>query len=236
MPSLQEEKNFVKQLTTAKNDFLSDNVQPPNANDFREPDELATPFFMVGGGDEAGRGTLAGPVTSAIVILDESRFDLRINDSKQLSPELREELYHKIIQDSISYGIGWAWPIEIDKINILEATKLAFERAFEALSIKPNALLLDALIIPNIALPQKKIIKGDAKSYSIAAASILAKTARDNYMIEIDKEYPEYGFAIHKGYGTQEHLDAIKKFGPTAIHRMTFQPLRKSNNDQITFF
>lgn len=178
---------------------------------------------VVCGIDEAGRGPLAGPVVAAVAILPKDCTILRLNDSKKLSEKCREELFLEIKEKAVAYGIGMASPQLIDDINILQATYEAMRQAVSQLSVKPDIFLNDAVIIPGIPEEkQVKIIKGDAKSVSIAAASILAKVTRDHMMIEYDKIYPEYGFAKHKGYGTKLHNEAILNYGPSPIHRRTF--------------
>ncbi len=172
--------------------------------------------------DEAGRGPLAGPVVAGAVILPKDCSILWLNDSKQLSPSKREELYDVIMEEAIAVGVGYASPARIDEINILQATYEAMREAVSNLSVKPECLLNDAVIIPGIQLPQVKIIKGDAKSLSIAAASVIAKVTRDRLMVEYDKIMPEYGFAGHKGYGSAAHIEAIRKYGPSPIHRQSF--------------
>ena len=172
--------------------------------------------------DEAGRGPLAGPVVAGAVILPEDCNLLYINDSKQLSEKKREELYDKIMEQAVAVGIGYASPQRIDEINILQATYEAMREAVSKLSVVPQILLNDAVTIPQMEIPQVPIIKGDAKSISIAAASILAKVTRDRLMKEYDKIMPEYGFASHKGYGSAAHMEAIRKYGPSPIHRTTF--------------
>ena len=190
--------------------------------------EIDKEFFDMGlkyvcGIDEAGRGTLAGPVVVASVILPENSMIEGINDSKKVSESKREKLYDIILQEAISYGIGIIYQDEIDEINILQATKKGLHEAVMKMEIKPNVILVDALTgIDTLGIPYKSIIKGDAKSYSIGAASIIAKVTRDRIMREWDKVYPEYGFAGHKGYGTAKHIEAIKKYGLTPIHRKTF--------------
>ena len=190
--------------------------------------EIDKEFFDMGlkyvcGIDEAGRGPLAGPVVVASVILPENSMIEGINDSKKVSESKREKLYDIILQEAISYGIGIIYQDEIDEINILQATKKGLHEAVMKMKIKPNVILVDALTgIDTIGIPYKSIIKGDAKSYSIGAASIIAKVTRDRIMREWDKVYPEYGFAGHKGYGTAKHIEAIKKYGLTPIHRKTF--------------
>lgn len=172
--------------------------------------------------DEAGRGPLAGPVVAGAVILPEDSKILWLNDSKQLSAKKREELYDVIMEEAISVGVGYASPARIDEINILQATYEAMREAISKLAVKPQILLNDAVTIPQIEIPQVPIIKGDAKSVSIAAASIIAKVTRDRLMAEYDKIMPEYGFASHKGYGSKSHIEAIRQYGPSPIHRVTF--------------
>ena len=182
-------------------------------------------YSLVGGGDEVGRGSLAGPVVASIVILNPLNIDRRINDSKKVSIKTREELSDLIKTSCLDCGFGVVSAKEIDNINIYQATKLAFERAYQSMHKKPDFLLLDAMKVEGISIPQKSLIKGDAQSYSIAAASILAKVHRDKMMTNYDKTYSEYGFKKNKGYGTQSHLEAIKKHGACDIHRMSFRPL-----------
>lgn len=172
--------------------------------------------------DEAGRGPLAGPVAAGAAILPKDCQILYLNDSKKLSESRREELFLEIKEKAIAWSVGIVGPERIDEINILQATYEAMRQAIAKLDPAPQVLLNDAVMIPQITIPQVPIIKGDAKSVSIAAASILAKVTRDHMMEEYDKEYPEYGFAKHKGYGTPAHIAALKEFGPTPIHRRTF--------------
>lgn len=172
--------------------------------------------------DEAGRGPLAGPVVAGAVILPSDCEILYLNDSKQLSEKKREELFDEIKEKSIAWGIGIVSPARIDEINILQATYEAMRQAIAALNPAPQILLNDAVTIPEVSIRQVPIIKGDAKSLSIAAASVLAKVTRDRLMKEYDKIMPEYGFASHKGYGSAAHIEAIKKYGPSPIHRATF--------------
>lgn len=176
----------------------------------------------IGGVDEVGRGPLAGPVVAACVILPQDNNLLYINDSKKLSAKKREELDLEIRKVAIDIGIGVVDEKTIDEINILQATYLAMQKAIESMQVKPNALLNDAVTIPNINIKQIPIIKGDAKSISIASASIIAKVYRDNLMINMSSKYPYYLFDKNKGYGTKEHIDAIKKYGPCEIHRKSF--------------
>lgn len=179
---------------------------------------------LVAGVDEVGRGPLAGPVVTAAVIINEN-FDLiEVNDSKKLSPKKRLELYPKILSEAVSVAIGLKNADVIDQVNIYEADRLAMAQAVNNLDIEPDALLVDAMDVP-VSLPQVKLIKGDAKSNSIAAASIVAKVFRDKLMDDYDKLYPQYGFKNNAGYGTKDHIAALKKYGPTPIHRKTFAPV-----------
>lgn len=177
---------------------------------------------FVCGIDEAGRGPLAGPVVAAAVILPREAEIFYLNDSKKVTERRRELLFDEIQEKAITFGIGIVSPEEIDEINILQATYAAMRQAVFALSVRPAVLLNDAVTIPGIELPQVPIIKGDAKSVSIAAASILAKVTRDRMMRQYDAVYPEYGFASHKGYGTAAHIAAIREYGPCPIHRRSF--------------
>ncbi len=180
----------------------------------------------IAGIDEVGRGPLVGPVVTAAVILPREFYDERINDSKKLTEKKRELLYDVIMENAVSVGIGISSEDVIDEINILEATKKAMIEAVNNLSVKPEHLLIDAVKL-NIDIPQTSIIKGDAKSESIAAASIVAKVTRDRMMIELDKEHPEYDFKHNKGYGTKKHIEAIEKYGILKEHRKTFAPCDK---------
>lgn len=179
-------------------------------------------YNVIAGIDEAGRGPLAGPVVAAAVILPKNRPILYLNDSKQLSAKKREELYDVIMKEAVSVGVGMAGEQKIDEINILQATYEAMREAVSKLDPQPDITLNDAVTIPDLTMRQVPIIQGDAKSASIAAASIIAKVTRDRLMLEYDRQYPEYGFASHKGYGSQSHMEAIKKYGPCPIHRKTF--------------
>ena len=172
--------------------------------------------------DEVGRGPLAGPVVAGAVILPKDCDILYINDSKKLSAAKREELYDIIMEQAVATGLGTIGPDRIDEINILQATYEAMRQAIAQLSPQPDLLLNDAVTIPKVTMPQVPIIKGDAKSISIGAASIIAKVTRDRMMVYYDSIYPEYGFASNKGYGSAEHIAALKKYGPTPIHRRTF--------------
>lgn len=205
-------------------------------------------FFAVAGLDEAGRGALAGPVVAAAVILprvEEAKLRtwkksslLRAiaaaNDSKLLTGRSREALYEPICNLAVAYGIGSASETEIDSLNILRASHLAMYRALDALSLMPDALLLDALVLADTSLPQQGIIHGDALALSIAAASILAKVTRDRFMCELDSQYPGYGFAQHKGYGTRAHLAALRELGACAIHRRSYAPVQATADGRRT--
>lgn len=179
---------------------------------------------LIAGVDEVGRGPLCGPVVACACILPKNYYLEGLNDSKKVSEKKREKLYEILINDAISYGIGIVSPRRIDEINILEASKEAMKEAINNLSVKPEHVLIDAVKL-DLDIPSTSIIKGDAKSASIAAASIIAKVTRDRMMIELDKEYPEYGYAKHKGYGTKAHIDAVKKYGVNALYRFTFAPI-----------
>ena len=177
---------------------------------------------LIRGVDEAGRGLLAGPVAAGAVILPKDCTILYLNDSKKLSEKRREELFLEIREKAVSYSVGIVGPERIDEINILQATYEAMRQAVSGLGVVPDLLLNDAVTIPELAIPQVPIIKGDAKSVSIAAASILAKVTRDHLMEEYDRQFPQYGFAKHKGYGTAAHVAALREFGPCPIHRRSF--------------
>ena len=173
--------------------------------------------------DEAGRGPLAGPVVVAAVIMPKDSFIEGVNDSKKVSEKKREQLYDEIIENCIAYGVGIIDQIKIDEINILEATRLGVKEAVQELKQKPDIILVDALTkIDTGGVPYKSIIKGDAKEYSIACASIIAKVTRDRIMRKWDEVFPAYGFAKHKGYGTAEHRKILKEIGPCMLHRKTF--------------
>lgn len=172
--------------------------------------------------DEAGRGPLAGPVVAGAVILPKDCEILYLNDSKKLSAKRRDELFDEIGEKAAAVGVGVVSPERIDEINILQATYEAMRMAVNALEVTPQVLLNDAVTIPGITITQVPIIKGDAKSVSIAAASIVAKVTRDRMMAEYDADYPQYGFAKHKGYGSAAHIEAIQKYGPSPIHRQSF--------------
>ena len=188
----------------------------------RQYEEKYADYAFICGIDEVGRGPLAGPVVAGAVILPKECEILYINDSKKLSAAKRDELYDEIMDKAVAVGLGMASPARIDEINILQATYEAMRAAIGGLSQTPDLLLNDAVTIPGMEIPQIPIVKGDAKSVSIAAASILAKVTRDHLMAEYDKLYPGYGFAKHKGYGTAAHIAALRELGPSPIHRRTF--------------
>lgn len=188
----------------------------------KEYEKKYVSFSYICGIGEVGRGPLAGPVVAGAVILPKDCDILYLNDSKQLSEKKREELYALIMEKALATGLGVVVPERIDEINILQATYEAMRQAIGKLKHKPQLLLNDAVTIPGVSIKQVPIIKGDAKSISIAAASIIAKVTRDRMMVEYDRTYPQYGFASNKGYGAKAHIEAIKKFGPTPIHRRSF--------------
>lgn len=179
-------------------------------------------YQAICGMDEVGRGPLAGPVVASAVILPKDCDILYINDSKKLSEKKREMLFDEIMEKAVAVGIGIVGPERIDEINILQATYVAMREAIHKLDVQPDLLLNDAVKIPGVDIPQVSIIKGDAKSASIGAASIIAKVTRDRMMVEYDSIFPEYGFAANKGYGTAVHIAVLKELGPTPIHRRSF--------------
>lgn len=187
-------------------------------------------YAVIAGVDEAGRGNLAGPVVAGAVVLPlhpKGDWTAGMRDSKRLTPRQRQAALQTMREESIAMGYGIASNAEIDAIGIVEATRTAMARAIDALPVRPDFLLLDAILLPDLATDQRSIIKGDAKCLSIAAASIVAKETRDSIMREYDDEYPAYGFAQHKGYATRQHLDALENFGPCEIHRYSFAPVRR---------
>ncbi len=186
-------------------------------------------YRRIAGIDEAGRGPLAGPVVAAAVILPVRCRLAGVDDSKQLTEAERDRLYAVILEKAVGVGIGSADAHEIDSVNILEATRLAMRRALDNLAPAPDYLLTDAVTLPAVTVPGRPIIKGDALSLSIAAASIIAKVTRDRLMAAYHEAFPEYNFLSHKGYGTAEHLQRLARYGPCAIHRRTFAPVRESN-------
>jgi ribonuclease HII len=206
---------------------LINNLQTPS---FAEEKILkAQGYQHIAGIDEAGRGALAGPVVAAAVILP-CRIDapwlIQVKDSKQLSPVVREHLFHHIHEIAVSVGIGMATNEVIDSQGIVEATRLAMKLAVDQLSPPPQSLLIDYMLLPEVPLPQKGITNGDSLCFSIACASIMAKVARDQLMIELDRIYPGYGLAQHKGYGTKKHFTCLYQLGPSPIHRQSFKPVK----------
>lgn len=183
---------------------------------------------LIAGVDEVGRGPLIGPVVTAAVILPIGYFNENIKDSKKLTEKQRDKMYEIIKRDAISIGIGIKDEKVIDEINILEATKLAMKEAIKKLDVKPEHILIDAVKL-DLNIPSTSIIKGDAKSESIAAASIIAKVTRDNMLKEMAKEYPMYDLEHNKGYGTKKHIEALKKYGPCKYHRLSFSPVKEIN-------
>ncbi|HIJ87835.1 MAG TPA: ribonuclease HII [Desulfuromonadales bacterium] len=194
---------------------------------FFEKNARNSGFFHIAGIDEAGRGPLAGPVMAAAVILPVGVTITGVDDSKKLTPDKREKLFDIIMAQALSVGVGIATPADIDRINILQATRSAMLAAVRNLSPPPDYLLIDGITTIDSKIPQNTIKKGDSLSLSIAAASIIAKVTRDRLMIEMDAKYPGYGFAGHKGYGSAAHMDAIKRLGPSPIHRLTFAGVKE---------
>lgn len=183
--------------------------------------------YFVCGVDEVGRGPLAGPVVAAAVILDPLRPIEGLADSKKLSERRREQLYGEIARSALAWAVGRAESTEIDDINILQASLLAMRRAVEALSLTPSLALIDGNRCPDVDCETRAVIGGDATEPSISAASIMAKVTRDREMVSLDQRYPDYGFAAHKGYPTRQHLAALQTFGPLAVHRQSFGPVKK---------
>ena len=194
-----------------------------------EKEAMKEGYHLVAGLDEAGRGSLCGPVVAAAVILDPTGNLEGIKDSKCLSARKREHLYYRLVENSLCWAVGFVEAEEIDRINIKSATFKAMKEAVYRLEKKPHLLLIDGLpLSPLSGIPQISVVKGDARCLSIAAASIIAKVTRDRIMVELDKDYPEYRLRKNKGYGTAEHLRALKLLGPSLIHRLTFNPMRST--------
>ena len=197
---------------------------------FDEEERLkAKGYRLVAGIDEVGRGPLAGPVVAAAVILpleERPSWLSRVRDSKQLTPTQRESIFDRVLESGIAFGVGVVSHEVIDKRGIAPATRLAMRNAIEQLSTRPDYLLIDYMRLPGVRIPQKGVVDGDSICVSIAAASIVAKVTRDRLMVELDGQYPGYGLAQHKGYGTPEHLEALQRLGPCPIHRKTFEPVR----------
>lgn len=219
---MAEEKKTKKQQEREKKRLEKLAAERERTEGLKVYEKQYASFGIVCGVDEAGRGPLAGPVVAGAVILPPDCTILYINDSKKLSAKKREVLYPVIMEQAVAAGIGMATPQRIDEINILQATYEAMRQAIGSLSVQPDLLLNDAVTIPGVEIRQVPIIKGDARSVSIAAASIVAKVTRDRLMVEYDKTYPEYHFADNKGYGSAVHIEALKKHGATPIHRKSF--------------
>ncbi len=211
-----------KEIERARKRLLAYEAEIERTEKLKQYERQYAMYAHICGIDEVGRGPLAGPVVAGAVILPKENDILYINDSKKLSEKKREELYEVIMEKAVAVGIGYSAPERIDEINILQATYEAMREAVSQLSVQPDLLLNDAVTIPLLSMKQVPIIKGDAKSISIGAASIIAKVARDRLMVEYDSLYPAYGFASNKGYGAQAHIDALKKYGPCPIHRKSF--------------
>ncbi|MBQ4531369.1 MAG: ribonuclease HII [Lachnospiraceae bacterium] len=218
-----DERAGVKALVLkAENEIKKLEAELERLKVMRTYEEKYAMYQLICGIDEAGRGPLAGPVVAGAVILPKDANILYLNDSKKLSASKRDELYDEIKEKAVTYGVGIVSPERIDEINILQATYEAMRMAIKEMDRIPDILLNDAVTIPGVEIKQVPIIKGDAKSVSIAAASILAKVTRDRIMMVYDEKYPEYGFGGHKGYGSKIHIEAIKEHGPCPIHRKTF--------------
>ncbi len=195
---------------------------------FFESSARADGFRLIAGLDEAGRGPLAGPVVAAAVVLPEGLLIPGLKDSKQVPEAGRERLFIAIREQAVCFGVGIVDERTIDRVNIYQATILAMQQALAKLAPRPDCLLLDALTLPGVALPQRPLIRGDCRSHSIAAASILAKVTRDRLMRDLHERYPQYNFAKHKGYGTREHLALLRAHGPCDAHRRTFGPVARA--------
>lgn len=219
----QDERSGVRRLAdSAEKKLRALEKEKQRIEKLRVYEEKYREYDLICGIDEVGRGPLAGPVVAGAVILPKDCRILYINDSKQLTEKKREELYDIIMERAVNCCVGYASPERIDEINILQATYEAMREALNKLVPQPDILLNDAVTIPGVEIRQIPIIKGDAKSISIGAASIIAKVTRDRLMAEYDKVFPEYGFAANKGYGSAAHIEALKKYGPTPIHRKSF--------------
>lgn len=219
----EDERSGVKTICKQYSNKL-DAIQKEidRTENMKEYEKQYKDYEFICGIDEVGRGPLAGPVVACAVILPKDCDILYLNDSKQLSEKKREELYDKILSKAVAYGVGSIPPQKIDELNILQATFEAMRQAINNLSVKPDLLLNDAVTIPGVDIKQIPIVKGDSKSISIAAASIVAKVTRDRLMVAYDKIFPEYDFAGNKGYGSAKHIEALKKYGPSPIHRKSF--------------
>ena len=219
---LDERQGVQKLVLSARKQLEKLDRERARIEKLKEFEKKYEEYEYICGIDEVGRGPFAGPVVAGAVILPKDCDILYINDSKQLSEKKREELYDIIMEKAVATGIGMAGPQRIDEINILQATYEAMREAIGKLSVKPDLLLNDAVTIPMVDIKQIPIGKGDARSISIGAASIIAKVTRDRLMVEYDKMMPEYHFAANKGYGSQEHIEALKTYGPSPIHRASF--------------
>ena len=217
-----ERSGVQAQIKRAQKTLVALEKEKERINELWKYERVYGAYANICGIDEVGRGPLAGPVVAGAVILPKDCDLLYINDSKKLSAAKREELFDLIMEKAVATGIGMVGPARIDEINILQATYEAMRMAIANLSVTPDLLLNDAVTIPQVTIKQVPIIKGDAKSISIGAASIIAKVTRDRLMVEYDKSMPEYGFAANKGYGSEAHIEAIKKYGPSPIHRASF--------------
>lgn len=217
-----ERASVQKKVEQARKKIAAYEKEIQRTEEMKRYEKQYASYEYICGIDEVGRGPLAGPVVACAVILPKDCDILYLNDSKKLSAKKREELYDIIMERAVAVGLGFVGPERIDEINILQATYEAMRKAISELSVKPTLLLNDAVTIPGVDIEQVPIIKGDAKSVSIAAASIVAKVTRDRLMDQYDELMPEYGFASNKGYGTAVHMDAIRQFGPSSIHRMSF--------------
>lgn len=217
-----ERAGVIKMVQSARKTLDAFEKEKERTYKMQEYERMYADCRYICGIDEVGRGPLAGPVVAAAVILPKDMDIYYLNDSKQLSEKKREALYDEIMKKAIAVGIGFVDEKCIDEINILQADYVAMKIALSQLSVQPDVLLNDAVIIPGVDIKQEKIIKGDTKSVSIAAASIVAKVTRDRYMVDMDTKYPGYGFASNKGYGSAAHIEAIKTMGPCEIHRRSF--------------
>lgn len=193
-------------------------------------------YQRVAGLDEAGRGPLAGPVVAAVFMITPDFQIAEVNDSKQLTSLQREKLYHLLTSGSWNFGVGIVEPVEIDRVNIYQASRIAMLKALQSLKLAPDYLLVDALVVPETMIEQKSLIHGDARSVSIAAASIIAKYTRDQIMIDYERSYPGYGFAKHKGYPTREHYEALNRLGPSPIHRHSFCLEKRLTKESLNLF
>ena len=219
----QDERTGVRAvLEKGRKKFSAYEAEIARCEELKRYEREYASYTHICGIDEVGRGPLAGPVVAGAVILPKDCNILYINDSKKLSEKKREELYDVIMERAVTVGLGYSTPERIDEINILQATYEAMRQAIANLEVSPDLLLNDAVTIPQVDIRQVPIIKGDAKSISIGAASIVAKVTRDRLMVQYDEVYPEYGFASNKGYGAQTHIEALKKYGPCPIHRRSF--------------